>query len=221
MSRFFIIASLLLFQLTGCGSPKGTEPPPDGWANNAPTVVTQVVQRDDTQLLRVRQGQLAVWVAVPNVGAAVGDYVLLGRGTARRDVDIPELKLRAPEIVDIAHVQVVDEQTAQRAVVSQAPRDAVAVGTIYAELDQRADTEIVVYGTAVKVSSAVGSVWVHVQDGTGDANAGTHDIMVQTDQAVARGQRVAFRGVLRKDADLGFGYQYDAMLEEASFIQSK
>jgi hypothetical protein len=123
-------------------------------------------------------------------------------------------------VVDIANVQVVDEETARRTVSANAPKDAVPIGTVYAELAQRAGKEVVVYGTVVKATSAVGSIWVHLQDGTGDSAAGTHDLMVQSKVTVARGQRVAFRGVLRKDVDLGFGYEYAAMVEEAVLIDA-
>ena len=219
MSHALLIAALV--GLLGCGRSSGTEPPADGWANTGPTVVEQVIDRGVTQLLAVRQGPWKTWVEVPNVGAEVGDYVLLGKGSARRDVEIPEVGQRASEVVDIANVHVVDEETARRTVAANAPKDAVAVQTIYAELDERADKEIVVYGTVVKATSAVGSLWVHVQDGTGDQAAGTHDLTIQTQQSVARGQRVAFRGVLRKDVDLGFGYRYDALVEAAALVESK
>ena len=104
-----ILGLLGLFGLMACGLSSGTRPPPDGWANKAPTVVEQVVEREGTQLLAVREGALQTWVEVPDVGAKVGDYVLLGRGQARLDVEIPELGQRAPEVVDIPYVQVVDE----------------------------------------------------------------------------------------------------------------
>ena len=219
MSRPTLVGMLALSSLIGCNRPDGTEPPPDGWANNAPTVVESGVDREDTQLLSVRQGALQTWVQVPDVGAEVGDYVLLGRGTARHDVEIPELGQQAREVVDIAHAQIVDEQTAHLVVSTRSPQDAVSIGTIYAELDQRADKTVVVYGTVVKATSAVGSVWVHLQDGTGDAASGTHDLTIQAQQAVSRGQRVAFRGVLRKDVALGFGYHYDALVEDAIRVE--
>lgn len=46
-----------------------------------------------------------------------------------------------------------------------------------------------------------------------------HDLTVKTSQRVAVGQRVAFRGVLRKDVDLGFGYHYLALVEDGALIQ--
>lgn len=207
----------LLALLLGCG-PAPTDIPPGGWANAAPIVVDQVVDRGDRQLLLVRQGALRTWVEVPHVAAQVGDHVLLGRGTARADVPIPEADLVAPEVVDIAHVRVVDAETARRAVAGEAPEGALGVGQAYAELDQRAGTEVVVFGRVVKATSAVGSVWVHLQDGTGDPAAGTHDLTVQTQAQVETGQWVAFRGTLRRDVDLGFGYHYDALVEAATVL---
>ncbi|MEN0060590.1 MAG: hypothetical protein AAGA48_00500 [Myxococcota bacterium] len=218
MRQLLFIGLLALFSLPGCGRPSGTEPPPDGWANNAPTVVEQVVERQDTQLLAVKQGKWRTWVEVPHVGAKVGDYVLLGRGTARHEVEIAELGQLAPEVVDIPHVRVVDFETAKRVVAASTPAGAVPIGTVYAELDQRAGQEVVVYGTVAKATGAVGWMWVHLQDGTGDAATGTHDLTVQTKHAVTRGQKVAFRGLLRKDADIGFGYHYDALVEEAEVV---
>lgn len=193
--------------------------PPGGWANNAPTTVDAVVDRGEHQLLRVRQGALSTWVQVPDVGARVGDYVLLGRGVARTDVPIPELSERAPEVVDIAHVRVVDAETARRAVARPAPPGALPIGEAYAELDRRAGAEVLVFGRVVKATSAVGSVWVHLQDGTGDPAAGTHDLTVQTQQQVSPGQWVAFRGTLRSDVDLGFGYHYAALVEGGLVVE--
>lgn len=217
MGRVFSIGCLVV-GLVGCRETAGTEPPPGGWANSAPTVVERVVNRESSQLLEVRQGRLRTWVEVPRVGAEAGDHVLLGQGSARFDVNIPELDETAREVVDIRHIRVVDYETARRAVVSKAPQGALKVGTIYAELDERAGDPVVVYGTVVKASGAVGWNWVHLRDGTGDPAAGTHDLTVQTKQRVTEGQRVAFRGVLQKDVDLGFGYHYDALVENAERV---
>ena len=57
------------------------------------------------------------------------------------------------------------------------------------------------------------------EDGTGDAAAGTNDLTVQASELVPRGQRVAFRGMLRRDVDLGFGYHYDALVEGATLVE--
>ena len=199
-----------------CQQTSGTEPPSEGWANRAPTVVEKVVNREDAQLLKVRQGDLNTWIQIPKVGAKMGDYILLGQGQARENVLIPELGIHVPQMVDISHAKVTNFETAKRVIMAAAPADAVSVVEIYTQLDTRKDTEVVVYGTVVKVSSAVGWNWVHLRDGTGDHTAGTHDLTIQTQFEVAEGQRVAFKGYLRKNVDLGFGYHYRALIEKAN-----
>lgn len=212
----WVIAVLVL---AGCSSVRGTEPPPDGWANNAPTLVEATVDRGEVQLLSVSQGEARTWVQVPAVGAEVGDYVLLGQGAVRRDVEIPETGERVREVVDIAHVRVVDLETAKQAVRAVSPADAVPIETVYAELAQRSDAEIVVFGTVRRAPHAVGWYWVHLQDGTGDPSVGTHDLTVKTQQSVSVGQRVAFRGTLRREVDLGFGYHYAALVEDGALVK--
>ncbi len=205
--------------LVGCATSRGTAPPPDGWANYAPTRVDQVVDRAGAQLLSVSQGEVTTWVEVPDVGAKPGDYLLLGQGALSKDVPIPELGVRAPEVVNIAHAKVVDLATAERAVRFPVPSDAVSIGTVYAELDRRANQEVVVVGTVVKAPNAIGWNWVHIQDGSGDRESGTHDLTIKTQHRVTVGQRVAFRGVLRSDVDLGFGYHYAALVEEGDLVR--
>lgn len=216
--RSLLLAALL--GLAACSaSVQGTEPPPDGWANSAPTVVTRVVDRPDAQLLEVKQGDLQTWVEVPEIGAKVGDHVLLGKGTARTDEHIPEIGERAPTIVEIAHIRVVDRATAERTLAARAPAGAMPIATVWAELNQRVDTPVVVHGTAVKVTQVAGSVWVHVRDGTGDPIKGTHDLTFQASEPVTVGQRVTFRGVLHKDVDVGFGYHFDALVKGAQVVK--
>ncbi len=214
-----VFAWLGVLVALGCGDATFTDAPPGGWANAAPTTVEAVVDRGAHQLLEVRQGSLTAWVQVPAVGARVGDHVLLGQGTARRDVAIPERALRAPEVVDIAHVRVVDAETARRVTTRSAPAGALPIATAYAEIERRAGSQVLVYGRVVKAANAVGSIWVHLQDGTGDASAGTHDLTVQTQEAVVVGQWVALRGTLRRDVDLGFGYHYDALVEGGTRVE--
>lgn len=195
---------VIIFGLAACATPKD---PPEGWANHAPTVVEKAVDRGASQLLYVRQGELSTWVQVPQVQARVGDHVLLGRGTLLTHVPIPELSLRASEVVEIARVRVVDEATARQLATRSAPSGALAVAQVYAELLEREGTEVLVFGRVVRAPRAVGSTWVHIQDG------GTHDLTIQTQDTVVVGQWVAFRGTLRRDVNLGFGYHYPALVE--------
>ena len=196
-----------------------TGAPPEGWSNNAPTRVIQAIARGATQLLRVEQGELRTWVEVPDVGAKPGDYVLLGRGAPRYNVEISEIGKAAAVVVDISHARAVDFETAQRVVNARTPSDAISVGDAYADLDALANTEVVVHGVVTRVAGAIGWHWVHLRDASGDPDLATLDLTIQTRDNVTEGQRATYRGMLRKDVELGFGYFYDALVREATYVE--
>jgi hypothetical protein len=62
----------------------------------------------------------------------------------------------------------------------------------------------------------MGKNWITLQDGTG---AAPNDKLLATSQEKATlGETVTVQGVVRTDVDLGSGYRYDVLLEEATFI---
>jgi hypothetical protein len=72
-------------------------------------------------------------------------------------------------------------------------------------------------GKVVKVSSAVmGKNWLHLRDGSGSAKDNTNDIVVTTKEQTMVGSVVVERGVVRTDLDLGSGYAYKVLIEDAT-----
>ena len=55
--------------------------------------------------------------------------------------------------------------------------------------------------------------WVHIQDGTKDA--GKFDLTVTTQDSVKVGDVVIFEGVAAFNKDVGAGYFYEILLEDA------
>lgn len=83
-----------------------------------------------------------------------------------------------------------------------------------AELDQK---NITVKGKVVKVSGGIlGKNWIHIQDGTGNPDAGSHDIVVTTKDVPSVGDMVTVEGTVYKDKDFGSGYRYNVIIENAS-----
>ncbi len=76
---------------------------------------------------------------------------------------------------------------------------------------------VTVRGRVVKFNGGIlGRNWIHLQDGTGDATQGTHDLTVTTDAKAAVGDVVTITGMLVVDQDFGAGYAYAVLLESAS-----
>jgi hypothetical protein len=75
---------------------------------------------------------------------------------------------------------------------------------------------VTIRGQVVKYSPGIlGKNWVHLQDGSGSATAGTNDILVTTTDTTAIGEVINARGTVRTNADFGSGYTYTVLVEDA------
>lgn len=76
---------------------------------------------------------------------------------------------------------------------------------------------VVVRGRVVKANYEImGSNWYHVQDGSGNLEAGTHDLTVTSSDRANVGDVVTITGPITLGKDFGAGYAYDVMVEKAS-----
>ena len=97
--------------------------------------------------------------------------------------------------------------------------DARTIAELWTQKDRLANTVVSVRGTVVKYNAAVmGKNWIHLQDGSGDAAKGTHDITVTTLDAVTVGATVTITGTVRLNRDVGAGYTYAVLVEDAKVV---
>jgi hypothetical protein len=95
--------------------------------------------------------------------------------------------------------------------------DARTVAEVFAQKAQLKNKTVVVRGTVVKVTSNVmGKNWLHLRDGSGSAADATNDLLVTTRQIAKAGDVVTAKGVAHTDVDLGMGYTYKILIEEAT-----
>lgn len=93
------------------------------------------------------------------------------------------------------------------------------IADIYADKTDLSGKEVVVRGKVVKYNHQImGKNWLHIRDGSGDADAGTHDLTVTTDTAAKVGDTVLVTGEVELDQDFGYGYQYDVIIEDARVV---
>ncbi len=97
--------------------------------------------------------------------------------------------------------------------------DARTIAELWTQKDRLANTVVSVRGTVVKYNAAVmGKNWIHLQDGSGDAATGTHDITVTTLNAVTVGATVTITGTVRLNRDVGAGSTYAVLIEDATVV---
>jgi len=91
------------------------------------------------------------------------------------------------------------------------------IAELYAEMGELSGKTVALRGQVVKYSAGImGRNWIHLQDGSGDADAGTHDITVTSSGATAVGEIILVEGIVSVDKDFGAGYRYAVIVEEAS-----
>jgi hypothetical protein len=80
------------------------------------------------------------------------------------------------------------------------------------------DKPVAIRATVVKVNANVmGKNWVHLRDGSGSPSDGTNDLLATSRDEPKLGEVVVARGVVKTDVDLGSGYSYRVLVENASF----
>jgi len=79
------------------------------------------------------------------------------------------------------------------------------------------DKTVLVRGKVVKFTPEIlNKNWIHLRDGSGSASDNTHDVVVTTNDQAKAGDVVVVKGVVRIDKDLGSGYAYKVLIEEAT-----
>jgi hypothetical protein len=100
------------------------------------------------------------------------------------------------------------------------PAGGVSIADLWTNRKTLAGREVTLRGYVVKANNQIlGKNWVHLQDGSGDPAARTHDITVTTDEFVKVGEVITVTGVLAIGRDIGEGYAYDAIVENARVIR--
>ena len=93
------------------------------------------------------------------------------------------------------------------------------IGELWRQKDRLASTTVAVRGVVVKYNAGVmGKNWIHLQDGSGDPSAGTHDLAATTLEAAAVGDTITLMGTARTKVDVGAGYKYALLLENARIV---
>jgi len=98
--------------------------------------------------------------------------------------------------------------------------DGRTVAEIFAQKSTLAGKKVRVRGVVVKATNGImGKNFLHLRDGSGSDQAKDNDLTVTTAEELAKGAKVLLQGTLVLDKDLGAGYKYDAILEDAASVK--
>jgi hypothetical protein len=118
----------------------------------------------------------------------------------------PPTSVGTPPAVD-AHVPKVDKASGG---------DARTISEAWAQKDKLTGATVSIRGVVVKYNEGVmGKNWIHLQDGSGDAAKGTHDITVTSMDVAVIGATITITGKVQVNKDFGAGYMYPLIIEDA------
>jgi len=141
------------------------------------------------------------------IGGPVAGPAAGGPGPAAAGGDIGAMHAGVGKSVDVGDVKVAK---------ASGP-DARTVAEIVTKRVDLKDKTVTVRGKVVKFTPEVmGKNWIHLRDGSGSAADGTNDVLVTTKAEAKVGDVVLVKGVVHIDRDLGSGYSYKVLVEEAT-----
>lgn len=187
---------------------------------------------DSYTYLRLKTKEGETWAAVPATALKKGAQVTIGNTMVMENFESKTLKRKFDRIVFGS----IADPNAKPAPAMATPHGAPAVAAApVAKLARAAgpdaktvadivtgkaalkDKPVLVRGQVVKVSNGImGKNWLHLQDGSGSAANSTNDILVTTQDKAAVGDIVNAKGTVRTDVNLGSGYAYAVLVEDAS-----
>lgn len=90
------------------------------------------------------------------------------------------------------------------------------IAELFASKATLKDKPIAVHGTVTKYNPGImGKNWIHLQDGS-SKSANDADLVVTTQGTAALGDVIVVRGVLHTDKNIGSGYDYPVLIEDAT-----
>lgn len=196
--------------------------------------VAETIDSGGYTYVRVLEGKDSSWVAIPQQAVKVGAEVSYGKGLVMNDFHSKTLNRTFKKLVFSEgtaapghgskagkaappHGQAAPSQLPVKIAKAEG-QDAYTVAEIFSKRKELAGKQVSVRGKVMKVSAEImGRNWVHLQDGSGDSKAGTHDLLVTTSEEAKPGETVTARGTVAKDKDFGSGYRYQVLVEKGSF----
>ena len=227
---------LVFVMMLGVGVAFAADKPAPAAPTSIKGKVLEVKDVETYTYLRLKTKDGEVWAAVGKAPVKMGSDVTIENAAVMTNFESKTLKRKFDQIYfgslagsgAPAHVAGGDMAAAHAGIAKsgdvgdvKVPKatgpDARTVAEVVAKRADLKDKAVVVKGKVVKFTPGVmGKNWIHLRDGTGTAADGTNDVVVTTQDETKIGDVVLVKGIVHTDRDLGSGYSYRVLIEEAT-----
>jgi hypothetical protein len=212
------------------------ENPPSPQTASVKGTVLEVKDVDAYTYLRLKTKDGETWAAVNKAPVAKGAEVTIENANVMTNFESKTLKktfdrivfgnlagtgaAAAPARMDMAQVHgsvAAAADVGDVKVPKATGPDARTVAEIVEKKAELKNKSVLVRGKVVKYTPEVmGKNWIHLRDGSGSSANNTNDVLVTTKDQTKIGDVVVARGTVRTDVDLGSGYSYKVLVDEAT-----
>ena len=197
--------------------------------------------------IRLNLQDREIWIASNPVWVSKGDVVRFYDAMLMKDFRSEALDRTFDEILFVSNVELIEsnaldasagqtvppqasdphanlkaqaktnpEPLATEPIVVQPLEGGQTIAVIFAEHEQIEGQEVSLRAKVIKFSpNVLGKNWVTLQDGTGTAP--DDKLVVTSSETVEIGDEVVVKGKVKSNVDIGAGYAYKVLLEEAGF----
>lgn len=245
MNKLALLLLLLVFALFGFDKPAhaSSEVPPEQTG-----LVLEAFNVGSYTYMRLDMHGNEVWVACPPVELKEGDEVGFSGAMMMQDFHSKSLDRTFDKILFASGVRLVSASGKHPSVPEVSPNAAnphtgltsttakspapkapepidvkqleggTTIAKLFAERESLEGQEVSLRSQVVKFSpNILGKNWIRLQDGTGTAP--NNELTVTSSETVEIGDELIVKGWVRSNVDIGAGYTYKVLLEEASFSQ--
>lgn len=194
--------------------------------------------------MKIKESGKEVWLAALPMKVSVGDEIEYTGGDVMSNFQSKAMNKTFDAIRFVSRIHVVGKETPKAGMPKDAmpkdevhkgikasketlpprqgdiakPKDGKTIGEVFSEKEKLKGSKVVLQAKVMKVSrNILGKNWVTLADGTGKLP--DDRIVATTMESPSVGDIVMAGGILKTNVDLGAGYQYKVILEDAKFTK--
>ena len=236
MKLFFITVGIVVL-MSACQS-QDTKSTRVNQSNLHKVEVEEVLQTSNYTYLRVKENDAERWLAVPKMQAEKGGTYYYQGGMEMNKFESKELSRTFETVVFLERLSAepaTENKSASRVSThTKSPitphtskvkgekenikidpaKGGITIAELFSGKESYKGKIVKIRGKVMKFSAAImGKNWIHLQDGTD--HSGNYDLTVTANTELKVGDTVTVEGKISLDLDLGFGYFYEVIMEDA------
>lgn len=184
-------------------------------------LVKEIVEAGMYTYVKVEENEKDHWIAITSTKLEIGQTYYYDGGTKMINFESKELNKTFDEVtfVDALRGHEMKSPVAKSMEVIEQPEGGTPVKDILANSKTFENKEILVRGKVIKVSKNIlDRNWIRLRDGTSFNDK--YNLALSTQDSINVGDVITFKGKITLNKDLGHGYVYPILVEDAEVVKN-